>query len=193
MSSIASKLNELVALVERLGYPISQFLRAPLSEAEIRERAKVLPFVQPSEIVDLYEWHDGLEDQTEVPLFRDNRFLLFEEALYEYSMMCQYCIPAAGDVDFGVDLRQCFPFAGFEGALYVLPSGSQSLMPDVDRPVISVFEAVEVYFRSFQIMIDTIYAWYDAGAHRFEYGENAYVDESKEMEIWRRLNPGVFV
>ena len=140
--TIRDKLELLVDQIESKGGSIRPHLRPPLSREEIVSKLSALPFSLPEEIIELYTWHDGVEDDCQVPLFRDNQFLSLDAAMQEYEMMCQYY----ADAEDRVDLRKCFPFAGFDGAVYVLPSLKQALKPELQCPVISVFEGVEVFF-----------------------------------------------
>ncbi len=120
-------------------------------------------------------------------MFRDHQFLSFEQAKEEYQTICTYDVDA--QIDYGVDLSKCFPFAGFEGSVYVLPAESQTLKPELERPVISVFEGVEVYFRDLPTMIETCIAWYVEGVYQVD---DYSVAQKRELEIWKRLNPGIF-
>ncbi len=188
--TITDKLNRLVGLIESKGYPLSQFLRPPLSLETINSKSQSLPFDLPAEIIELYTWHDGIEENSEIPLFRDNRFLSWDEALEEYTMMCTYYVD--DDINLEVDFRQSFPFAGFEGSLYVIPSEPQTSISQ--RPIINVFEGIDVYFPNLPTMLDTIHAWYQEGAYRITSTENGQVeldiDDRQEATIWARLNPG---
>jgi hypothetical protein len=53
-----------------------------LSLEVIEERVQDLPFKLPSEVYELYEWHDGLEDWSF--LFENYHFLSLKRSVYEY-------------------------------------------------------------------------------------------------------------
>lgn len=188
-SDIAEGLERVVQVMAQKGFPVADSLKPGLSEHEIRERVAHLPFRLPGELYELYQWHNGQSQECRLYLFRDLRFLSLEEALDDYQMIQAYFVPALGGVDVGVDLRTCFPFAGFEGANYVLPCRGQTLREDCELPVIIVFEGIEVHFLSFSTMIDTIAAWHEAGAHKVDA---PFVDQKLELRIWKQYNPGLF-
>ena len=189
MSAIAQGMERIIEAIRKKGFPIDGFLGAGLSEQEIRDKVKHLPFSLPAEIVELYQWHNGQVPECQLYLFRDQRFLPLDEALDDYQMIQTYFVPALGGVDVGVDLRSCFPFAGFEGANYVVPCRGHTLIGGQELPIICVFEGVEVHFLNFAAMTDTIIAWYEAGAHRVDA---PLVDEKSELRIWKQHNPGLF-
>jgi hypothetical protein len=189
MSAISEGMERVVEAIRRKGFPLNDSLRPGLSEQEIQDKVGHLTFPLPPEIVELYQWRNGQTPESQILLFRDQRFLSLDEALDDYQMIQTYFVPALGGVDVGVDLKSCFPFAGFEGANYVVPCRGQTLVTGYDLPVISVFEGIEVHFLSFRTMADTIVAWYEAGVHRVE---DLFVDSTLELRIWKQHNPGLF-
>lgn len=189
MSAVSEGMERIVAAIRKKGFPIDASLNSGLSEEEIQDKVAHLPFRLPVEIVELYQWHNGQALDAQLYLFRDQRFLSLDEALDDYQMIQTYFVPALGGVQVGVDLRACFPFAGFEGANYVVPCRGQTLLVGHDLPVISVFEGVEVHFLSFATMTDTIVAWFETGAHKVD---DTFVDGTLELRIWKQYNPGLF-
>jgi hypothetical protein len=180
-----AKLEILIDEIEKKGGSIRPYLRPALTREDISRRTANFPFFLPDEIIELYQWHDGISTNCSTPLFRDNQFLDLDSAIQEYHLMCE----AYADLEDRVDLARCFPFAGFDGAVYVLPSSSQSLNPELIRPVISVFEGVDIYFLDFSIMLDTCIEWYVQNVHN---PVTFSVDERKERAIWLQINPGIF-
>lgn len=189
MSAIAAGMERVVEAITKTGYPMNDSLGPGLSEHEIRSRTAALPFDLPKEIIELYQWRNGQSPDYNVFLFRDQRFLPLDEALDAYRMMQTYFVPALGGVDVGVDLTGCFPFAGFEGASYVVPCRGQKLVQGCALPIISVFEGIEAHFLSFATMMDTIVSWYEKGALR---PDDPSVDSALELSIWKQFNPGLF-
>ena len=80
-----------------------------------------------------------------------------------------------------------FPFASYEGSFWVLPTRAWAHHPLLERPVISVFEGVDVFFYSFATMLDTVTEWIVRDVWR----PDGAVDQEAELEIWRRHNPGI--
>lgn len=187
MYLIHQLLERYIGVIEARGYPIGKYLNPRLTRSQIAKQSRELPFTPPPEIFQLYEWHDGVNEACRISLFRDNQFLSLEQALEEYETLCTYYVGER--IDYGVDLSKCFPFASFEGSVYVLPAVSQTLKPEHERPVISVFEGVDVYFRDLPTMIETCIAWYVEGVYQVD---DYSVDQKRELEIWQRLNPGIF-
>ncbi len=188
-SAIAEGLERVVQVIRKKGFPLADALKPGLPGHDIRDKVAHLPFRLPGELYELYQWRDGQSQECPVHLFRDQRFLSLDEALDDYQMIQKYFVPALGGFDVGVDLTTCFPFAGFEGANYVVPCRGQTLIEGCELPIISVFEGIEVHFLSFETMIDTIAAWYEAGAHRID---DPSVDHVLELRIWKQYNPGLF-
>ncbi len=188
-SPIADGLDRVVQVMSKKGFPFADSLKPGLPEHEIADKVAHLPFRLPREVYELYQWRNGQSQECPVHLFRDQRFLSLDEALDDYQMIQTYFVPALGGVDVGVDLTTCFPFAGFEGANYVVSCRGQTLIEGCELPIISVFEGVEVHFLSFAALIDTIAAWYEAGAHRVDAPS---VDHVLELRIWKQYNPGLF-
>ena len=92
--------------------------------------------------------------------------------------------------DFYELLASSFPFAAFNGGWLVLPCKRQTLDKRLQRPVISVFQGIDVYFYSLQLMVDTCVDW--VSHPLYDPKEAAGFPEALEMEIWRRHNPGIF-
>ena len=187
MSLIHQLLERYLGVIKARGYTIERYLNPRLTRSQIAQQLLELPFTPPEEIFQLYQWHDGVHETCQISLFREHQFLSLSQAKQEYQMLCTYYL--GNGIDYGVDLSKCFPFAGFEGALYVLPADNQTLKTKLQRPVICVFEGVEVYFRDLPTMIETCIAWWVEGIYRVD---DYSVDEKRELEIWKRLNPGIF-
>ena len=143
MSSITRKLQKLLEIRKVKGFPVDDDFQPGLSRENIAVLTKPLPFSFPDEVYALYQWHNGIPDESEFYfLFRDHRFLPLEEALMEYQQIVRY-YPSIGDE---IDVGLCFPFAGFEGSYYCLPSETHPPIRGHKRPVISVFEGIDIHF-----------------------------------------------
>ena len=166
------KLEE--ALVER-GLPLQE-LKPGLSREEIDQKVERLPYTFPEELYQLYMWRNGTEEGSDLFLFRDQIFSSIDEGLSDLAFIRAY------------GLHNAFPFAAFEGAFYVLPGEGYAFHDNLERPVISAFEGVDVYFYSLEHLIDTQIAWLQAGIHP-EFG---IVNDEMELSIWKEHNPGIF-
>jgi hypothetical protein len=60
MDELRALLDRVYAQVVSLELPVAGLLRPGLSEAEIAERVKALPFKLPREVYALYQWRDGM-------------------------------------------------------------------------------------------------------------------------------------
>lgn len=187
-STLINRLNTLVTTIEG-DFSINTYLKPGLSREAIAHLTNSLPFDFPEELYTLYQWRNGTHPDCNFSLFRDQLFLPLEEALKGYDEIIHYCVEYVeelGNIDFGVDLRRCFPFAGFEGSYYVLvcyPTETEQ------RPIFGIFEGVERYFLSFELMLDTCIAWCQQGVIQ-DYGIE--LPQGLELEIWKQYNPGVF-
>ncbi|UJB72221.1 SMI1/KNR4 family protein (plasmid) [Acaryochloris sp. 'Moss Beach'] len=191
MSQILDRLDSLVSLIENQGYPISNYLHAGLSQHEIDTLTEPFPSPFPEELNELYCWHNGQSSACKVPLFDDLNFLSIEEAINEY-LGIQFYKENNGDEY----LTNCFPFAGYEGDVFVLPVGPQPLNANLSRPVIDIFEGIEVVYSSFTIMLDTMLSLYRDGAFivRPDGGEYGFLDINPRlaMQIRKVHNPGIY-
>lgn len=186
-------LEELRTAYEARSLHVSATLLPGLTREEILARCGWFPSPLPEELIALYTWHNGQEQgvwEEEYPFwFRDMGFSRLELAKEEYAMMAgSYgSEPLQPSLD-GVDLQHCFPFAAFNGGWYVFPCKGQALSREHPRPIIAVFEGIDVYFHSFESMLRTCIDWVRHPA----YGKGSSLPEGIEMEIWRRHNPGIF-
>ena len=185
-----AQLDALQAAFETKGHQVSASLLPALQEPELRARCSWFPEPLPEELLALYAWRGGqAKDAWDEPFpfwFRDCAFVSPERAAQEYaSMMASY----GQFADVKGLLASCFPFAAFNGGWLVLPCKRQTLDKRLERPVISVFQGIDVHFHSLQLMVDTCVDWV---SHPQYDTQDAALPEPLEMEIWRRHNPGIF-
>jgi hypothetical protein len=162
---LPQQLRELETALRTHGFPVDQGLRAAATVAGV-----------PEELRALWAWHDGQPDGAFL-LFRDMRLLRSDE-LDDARESVQLL---AGD--------HLVPFAGLDGQFYVVPEKPWAFDRRFERPVLSVGEGTSVYFHSVGHLADTQRAWIEAGVHR---PGDSRVDRARELEIWRRINPGLF-
>lgn len=181
-------LEELRLELER-GQPVTRHLRPGADADAIRQRCAWFPAPLPDELVALYGWHDGQEPEAERTddafVFRDCAFLSTARARQEHAAMVPAYAQAASLL--GVDLTQCFPIAAFEGAWLVVPCGPPPAGPAQLRPVVSVFEGIEVHYYSVERMVATCLAW----RRHPDFGPRG-VPRPVELDIWRQHNPRIF-
>lgn len=183
------KLESLRNAFEAKDRKVSGTLLPPVSESELIERCHWFPGKITPELSALYGWHEGQEKgawETKHPFwFRDNAFCRLSIAQDEYkSMMSSYGI-FFGDRAL---LKHSFPFAAFNGGWFVLPTNGHPFDSQLQRPVISVMEGIDVYFYSMQSMVDTCIEW----VSHPDYDKDGMLPDGVELEIWRKHNPGIF-
>jgi hypothetical protein len=192
---ITPLLEELRTAFIQKGADVDRFLRSGLFHEEVVERAAALPFELPEEIVELYGWHDGQQDDAEFEpgsfVFRDNTFISLDRAVGEYGTMLRaYREPMAG-IDVGFDLEGSFPFATYEGSYHVIVCGPHRLDSPSPRPIVNVYQGIDLFFHSFESMLRTCIDWVRHPQWSTEKGGLGAEDDI-EREIWLRHNPGVF-
>jgi hypothetical protein len=173
---VPARLELLEASLAAHGFPVAD-LRPGLSREQIARQVEGLDFDLPEELYQLYMWHNGSGDDSDLLLFRDQQFSPLEVGIGNVAPLATY---------YGVS--GAFPFAELEGSWFVLPAEPFSVDSRFERPVVSVFEGVDVFFHSFVTMLDTVRAWIDDGVHR----PGGVVDADRELVIWREHNPGIF-
>jgi hypothetical protein len=201
MDEISTQLRRLSEVLQRKGADLEKCFYPGLTPEKVAASTARLPFRIPSEISALYQWQNGSPEDS-LLLFRDQRFLPLNEAIRE-------CESIASNFNLAnehhLNLRTSLPFAAFDGSWYVVPTEEQNLRPDLERPVISVFEGIDVYFLSVGAMLDTVIEWFETGVTTFsESGEDlrdprarekaiahAKWRDEREREIWRKHNPGL--
>lgn len=182
--TIAQRCDRLVEAFQAQGRAPESNLKPPLSLGEIEKFADGLGLKLPPEVVELYRWHNGVdqEDDDDVLLFRDNVFLSLDRACEVYHTIQRYY-----QSDPQVDLSSCFPIASFEGSSYVVACGQHSFGVERPHPVVLVFQGIEMHFHSLASMLDTCIDWVSHPAwdpYQFPL--------DLERAIWQQHNPGIF-
>jgi len=185
-------LEDLRSAYEAKSLNVSDTLRRPLIEQEIKEECQWFPGEIVPELVALYSWRGGQEpgpwelEDTDYPFwFRDCAFSSLAIAKDEYqSMMASY-----GQIpEFNAALKTCFPFAAFNGGWFVIPTVPHDFDKGLIRPVVSVMQGVDVYFYSIEKMVETCIDW----VRHPSYTGDGTLPEDVELKIWRQHNPGIF-
>ena len=175
---ISPKLRQLETLLSERGFPVDE-LNPGLSREAIAEKVAHLPYPFPEELYQLYMWKNGTQAGSALFLFRDQVFSSIDVALSDLESL-QY-----------FEIEDAFPFAAFEGSYYVLPAQAYAFNEKLERPVVEVFEGVDVYFFSIEHMLDTQIAWIKEGIHA-ESDSSGFDRYERELKIWRKHNPGIF-
>lgn len=187
---LVASLESLRQGFEDHGRAVTAHLRPGLDEAEVRRRCAWFPVPVPTEVVALYGWHDGqapdAERTADAFLFRDCAFISLDRAREVHRTMSGAYSGAASIL--GVSVATCFPVAEFEGATLVVPCDAPPGGDAQLRPVVSVFEGIEVFFYSVERMVETCLDWVRHPA----FDPRAGLPRPAELEIWRRHNPGIF-
>jgi hypothetical protein len=181
---LAAQLNKLVDTIEVAGWSIHDDLRPGIDRHSIEVRLQPLRITIPSELYELYEWHNGQgsEDKYErESLFDEHYFLSIESAISEYHQI----VPAYQYPESLIDFTHCFPFAHFEGSYYAVYCNPQPFR-GFTNPIIHIFEGVCICFTNLETMLQTQIEWYRSGAWTPES-----VDVKRTKQIRDDLNPGV--
>lgn len=190
-SRIALLGEQLADAFETKGVPIRQTLRPGASRDHVIGVAAALGIELPEEVVDLYEWHNGVLDTVadgDSLVFRDNTFISVDAASAEYASIQKYYGVHSSIESDRVDLKACFPIARFEGSWYVVACGGHLHGQAMQHPVISVFQGVDLFFYSVENMLRTCISWVSHPA----WAQHAGVPQDVEMELWRKHNADIF-
>ncbi|EPW6854147.1 hypothetical protein HJ040_22080 [Vibrio parahaemolyticus] len=194
MKTVHQLLNELCVCFERKGHLVTSSLLAPLTEKELEAKcSNWFPAEIPTSIKDLYTWKGGQEHdawEEEFPFwFRDMSFISLEQAETEYRSMNQFYGVDNTLEDDGVLLKDCFPFAAFNGGWFVIPASNHKWSNSFNEPVICVFQGIELYYHSIDKMVKTAI---ECVQYPTWTTEDPDTPEDVEMKIWKKYNPGIF-
>ena len=186
--NLHKNLDRLLKAFEARGMLMDDSLLPAMTESEIKAKCSWFPGVLTEEIIALYQWRGGQKEDvwnSEISfLFRDNSFCSIERAEIEYKNMMNYGI----DPEIHEMLKYSFPIAAFDGALYVIPTTNHIFNSALNRPIISVFEGIDIYYYSIEKMVETCVDWEKQKNNSNEKFDN---DET-EFDIWNKHNPGIF-
>lgn len=185
------KLERLADAFETHGIAVRSNLRPGVPDEAIDELALERGVVLPEDFRALYRWRNGHVDyqpSSDHLIFRDAIFLSLDELDRAQIYLDAYARlqkdPYIPPLD--IDISRCVPFAEFNGSVYVVACGEQSLTRHATRPVVEFSEDVWAAFLSIETMIDTCIAWVK------QPGYERYHSAPNEREIWERHNPGIF-
>ena len=183
------QLDLLATAYEEKGLKVKQTMLPGIPEAELRKKCSWFPGELPEEIIALYEWSGGqVKDDWDVEYpfwFRDNVFSRIDRAKVEYSSMMSSYGSYPEDHEM---LKYSFPFAAFNGSVYVLPTKGHNLNSVLNKPIVNVFQGIDIFFYSIERMVETCVDW----VRNDMYSYDGVFPEKVEQEIWQKHNPGVF-
>ena len=187
-NSLHAQLDSLLSAYDAKSPKTQQYLLPGLTEAQILEQTTWFPKPLPNEVTSLYRWRNGFLSPKDTDvlhfMFRDYTFLPLKDVEREYRSMNETYGRNPTDTDL---LASSFPFAALGGGWLVVAAGNQSLAPSLERPVISVFQGVSVFFYSVEKMAETCTAWLSHPKHN-----GISIPPKQELEVWRQVNPGIF-
>lgn len=190
--AVTELLEELRQAYLERGRDVDRQLRPGLGRDEILSRTRDLALTLPDDLVEMYEWRNGQDEEAEMSqdamLFRDHRFVDVDGALREYRLVQEHHAPDEDTIPYSFELAEAFPFATFMGSSYVIVCGPHELASPHPHPVVSVFQGVDLFFHSLETMLRTCLEWVRHPSWSTRYG----VPDEIESEIWLRLNPGIF-
>lgn len=182
-STLAERLEVLADAYAAHGYDVRPNLLPGATVSELDAVESALGVVLPASYRELYGWSAGVVDSSgTLPClrFRDEALLPLARVVEERELLLQ----TYGWFE-DVDGRTVVPFAWFQGSTLVVACGPQRLTSAVPHPVISYFQAIDVYYDSIGAMVETTIAWVSQAAWA------PYETTPNEMEIWRRYNVAV--
>jgi len=172
--------------------PVDDYLQPGLTAEQIISKTRHLGLTLPDELIQLYTWRNGqsdeAEDATDAFVFRDNIFINLDRAIAEYADVLEYNSDGNSLEDDGVLLKNCFPFAAFQGSWYLVVCGPHRLKTQSRHPVIGVYEGINLYFHSIDTMVKTCTEWVN---HK-SWAPASSLDYNLELGIWKKHNPGIF-
>lgn len=182
-----NQLNSIVNYLDEWGFKLKDKLCNPLSKDDVFLLFSRIGFEPSIELVSLYQWHDGVIADSNVPLcdiqlFPGFHFLRLEDAIEKYMMFrnnSAWCVSwfplfanGGGDfyvIDFGVKINDAHPIIGF-----VLGEESQ-----------------DIEFSSLENMINTYYEGYRSNIIFKTCDGYLEQDDERFIEIAKKYNPDI--
>jgi hypothetical protein len=146
------KLNQLVNLLVQHGNIIQ--LNSPLQASDIQSKLVNHQLACCDELIHLYTWANGTDEDVSRPMFRDERFISLDRGIELYHLVQDY----QQDFDFfGLKSTKVVPFAELWGHLYVLYCDD---FHKLHHPILSLGDELAIMYKSFDSMLDTCIAWW---------------------------------
>ncbi len=162
MSELTNALNIILNWFQNNKPSTIKSLQPGLTIEEIESKVKDLPFRLTEEVIELYQWRNGMIDDGSC-FFRYYRFLPLEETLEESTL----CEEAWGlSLPFG-----WFPLFEFEGEFFAVVGAEENTENSL---ILNTYEGIDIIHRSLTNMMLYIAECYETGVY--------YIDESGNLE-----------
>lgn len=183
MSKITAYL-EAIAEWHREHHPESAAALQPgLTEAQLEERTRVLPYPLPEPLRALYRWHNGQRNNQ--PFFSNFTFYPLEEAIEEYQLGRETAAESQREWPSG-----WFPVFGFQGDFFLVDlSQAQGRSPVYFY--LSEETEVPVWYENLEQMLKTLCTCFEQGAYYLDEDEIFLEDFELSEQIRLRLNRSV--
>jgi hypothetical protein len=160
--SIATILDKL-ADYSCIANPVLHIHLQPPCRFDFIQQQKPFAYHFPQEVLELYQWHNGIQPAEDNPweeLFHYHRFLPFLEAVQEYREMQH----------FGVDVYDphLFPLFTFMGEHYATWCAEE---PKERSPIYFVYHGTAQVYDSLTSMLQSLLECYETGAYELVDGE----------------------
>lgn len=177
MSELTNALNIILNWFENNKPSTIEFLQPGLTIEEIESKVKDLPFRLTQEVIELYQWRNGMIDDGSW-FFRYYRFLPLEETL-EQSNLCEEAWGLS--LPFG-----WFPLFEFEGEFFAVVGAEENTENSL---ILHTYEGIDIIHRSLTSMISCIAECYETGAYYI--GESGDIQENQvaAKNILVKYNP----
>lgn len=188
MSNLTTALNRILNWLQLHKPDDAEGFLPGLSLQEIEEKVKVLPFHLPQAVYELYQWHNGTQ----------NEEMIF---VYHYFLNLDAAIKLANshNDDYGINSvlyqqfrqedgkpRYVFPLFEFEGEYFAISESTQS---QEDSPIYLIFHDQTLAFTSLTNMMLTIAECYETGVYSLDSEDEFNWDIQKFGVIRRKYNP----
>lgn len=182
-------LERLISICGNLGMPFVPLLRPGLSQETIRELTRGIALTLPPELIEFYEYCDGVDSKgtpRQTGVYRGYRFLPLQEAIEQYQGIQQERI-----IEGWEDISEAwFPLLRIDSAFYLIDCDKAR----EGKPFIVVYDyetSAETMYQSIQSMVDTFTDCYGEGAFTVEEGKVVSSDDQLVFQIAHRHNPAV--
>ena len=179
-TELTRSLDRIRAWLEKSGVNDPGILRPGLSQAEIAELAKTLPFILTEELCELYRWADGVDNGYSFLIYYD-LFKPLQDAIgNDYLMMCDLNRETPG-----VWKKNWFPVFNESHDWWIQ---ALSRKPEPHAPMINYYLAggePEVRYRSLTEMMSIWAECYEGGAFSVDDAGHLQEDRSRFEEIHR--------
>ncbi|NJK64649.1 MAG: hypothetical protein HC921_19875 [Synechococcaceae cyanobacterium SM2_3_1] len=179
---IAEIMESILNYTSAVDSELRNSLRDGLSSQQIDDYIQNMSIQIPSEVEELYKWHDGMNDESR---WENQRVLLYYH----------YFLPFSESLDIyytwvknraNEDLR-LFPIFEFENEFYATSCSSTK---QNSSPIYNVYGGSTIAYDSLKTMLMSILECYESGA--YQIGSDRWdleIDEERAAEIKLRWNP----